>query len=274
VIAHAIVHERTSVVLDVEVQAAQVPVQRRVLIACLCQQCGIQSPPGTLAVSARYLDLFSDVPENLRWSKERIDESMRATLQGRPRGAVWIFAYGSLMWNPQLELTEVRRGRLEGWHRSFCLRAIAGRGSLAAPGRMLSLEPGGETLGLALCLDQRSLYEELGLVWTREMPTGAYVPTWCPVSLVDGRVVHTITFVANSSHPLHGRDASVGAVAPLIAAASGPLGSNADYVMLLERSLADEGMEDAYVRELATTLRRIAAAASPVPPCELDTLSK
>jgi len=42
VIAHAIVHERTGVVLDLEVQAAQVPVQRRALIAFLRQQRGIQ----------------------------------------------------------------------------------------------------------------------------------------------------------------------------------------------------------------------------------------
>src|SRR5579864_5207113 len=140
--------------------------------------------------SKTYLDMFCGLPENVRWSKARIDESMKTTLQGRPQGPIWVFAYGSLMWNPQLELIDVRRGTLRGWHRSFCLRTLAGRGSLATPARMLSLEPGGETSGLALCLDRRFQEEELAMLWAREMPTGAYVPTWASVDLLDGRVVH------------------------------------------------------------------------------------
>jgi cation transport protein ChaC len=64
-------------------------------------------------------------------------------LRARPReNDVWIFAYGSLIWNPLVNFAEIRLATLHGLHRSFCLRTIAGRGTAKTPGRMLSLAPG------------------------------------------------------------------------------------------------------------------------------------
>ncbi|VFS63416.1 Uncharacterized protein involved in cation transport [Raoultella planticola] len=65
----------------------------------------------------------------------------------RMPGSVWIFGYGSLMWNPALEYRETCTGTLPGWHRAFCLRLTAGRGSACQPGRMLALKEGGRTTG-------------------------------------------------------------------------------------------------------------------------------
>jgi cation transport protein ChaC len=46
-------------------------------------------------------------------------------------------------------------------------------------------------------------------------------------------------------------------VAPLVAAANGIYGSNADYVFKLSFALADRGFTDDYVEALACELRRI-----------------
>ncbi|EEV1192103.1 gamma-glutamylcyclotransferase, partial [Escherichia coli] len=66
---------------------------------------------------------FGAIEESLLWSAEQRAASLAATLACRPdERPVWIFGYGSLMWNPALEFTESCTGTLVGWHRAFCLR--------------------------------------------------------------------------------------------------------------------------------------------------------
>ncbi len=127
------------------------------------------------------------------------------------------------MWNPIFEADEVASGTLEGWHRTFCLRLIAGRGTASLPGSMLALKEGGSTSGLAFRLPEARLHEELELLWKREMITGCYLPTWCALTLEDGRSVTALAFIMDPRHPLYESDSCPDAIAPLIAAASGPL---------------------------------------------------
>jgi cation transport protein ChaC len=50
-----------------------------------------------------------------------------------------------------MEVAEHKTGLVKGWHRSFCLGPdLRYRGNPAAPGRMLSIEKGGECHGVAL----------------------------------------------------------------------------------------------------------------------------
>jgi cation transport protein ChaC len=208
--------------------------------------------------SGEYLECFGALPKEILWSKERIANSLRDTLLARPEQSdVWLFAYGSLIWNPLVNVRESQPAKLQGWRRSFCLRTTAGRATTNTPGRMLSLEPGGETHGLALRLAETDVDEELHLVWIREMLTGAYRPTWARLSLGNRREIPAIVFVADPAHPHYENDASVKSVAPLVAAASGPLGTNVDYVLRLEKALAEHQMADSYVDELAGALRQI-----------------
>lgn len=120
---------------------------------------------------------FGAIEESLLWSAEQRAASLAATLACRPdEGPVWIFGYGSLMWNPALEFTESCTGTLVGWHRAFCLRLTAGRGTAHQPGRMLALKEGGRTTGVAYRLPEETLEQELTLLWKREMITGCYLP--------------------------------------------------------------------------------------------------
>lgn len=109
---------------------------------------------------------FGAIEESLLWSAEQRAASLAATLACRPdEGPVWIFGYGSLMWNPALEFTESCTGTLVGWHRAFCLRLTAGRGTAHQPGRMLALKEGGRTTGVAYRLPEETLEQELTLLF-------------------------------------------------------------------------------------------------------------
>ncbi len=143
---------------------------------------------------------FGAIEESLLWSAEQRAASLAATLACRPDdGSVWIFGYGSLIWNPALNYRESCTGTLPGWHRAFCLRLTAGRGSACQPGRMLALKEGGRTTGVAYRLPDDTLEEELTLLWKREMITGCYLPTWCKLELDDGRTVNALRVYSGSA---------------------------------------------------------------------------
>ena len=193
-----------------------------------------------------------DLPEGMLWERERIVASLNQTMTSQPEpGPIWVFAYGSLMWNPLLNAERQEVAVLDGWHRSFCLRMLAGRGSKHAPGRMLALEPGGQTIALALQLSPTTLREDLTILWAREMMVGSYIPTWVSLRLASGEHVYAIAFVADPTRDQYQSDSSVAAVSPLIAAASGPMGSNANYVVNLKRSLERHGISDPYIEGIA-----------------------
>ncbi|HET6520955.1 MAG TPA: gamma-glutamylcyclotransferase, partial [Geminicoccaceae bacterium] len=72
------------------------------------------------------------------------DEELRASiaavltpdLAGRD---VWLFGYGSLIWNPAFHFVERRLGTVHGYHRRFCLWTHLGRGTPDFPGLVLGL---------------------------------------------------------------------------------------------------------------------------------------
>jgi cation transport protein ChaC len=210
--------------------------------------------------SGAYLESFDSLPAEMLWSQARIDASLAQTLQQRPDdGDVWVFAYGSLMWNPISEFDSRRIATLPGWHRSFCIRLIAGRGTPEQPGRMLALEPGGGTHGVALRLCGATVDEELRILWIREMVTGAYRPIWAPVTLDDGTEVSALAFVAEPEDAQYEGDSRASAIAPSMAVANGLFGTNADYVFKLQRALTDCGLTDPYIDELAFELTQISS---------------
>ena len=212
--------------------------------------------------SGAYLEHFESLP-NL-WTRERIQSSLTQTMEARPADAAdtWIFAYGSLMWNPMVEFEKRQTAILHGWHRSFCLRMVAGRGSPENPGRMLALRPGGHTNGVALKLPDALLDDELRLIWIREMVLGSYRPTWASITLADGAETHALAFVADESREQFEPDSCVATVAPLIGTAAGKFGSNSEYLLKLREALFECGLRDSYIEELASEIERLSRRAS------------
>ena len=214
--------------------------------------------------SGEYLDHFESIPSF--WTVDRIERSLAETMRAKPAEVsdIRIFAYGSLMWNPMVHFEQRQIATLRGWHRSFCLHMNIGRASPQTPGRMLALEPGGHTRGVALKLSPSTVAEELRLVWIREMVLGSYAPIWAPVLLDDGTMTHAIAFAADASGEQYTRDSRISTIAPLVANAAGKFGSNAEYVFKLQTSLDENGLHDAYIAALAGEVRRLSRGRSSV----------
>jgi cation transport protein ChaC len=214
--------------------------------------------------SGAYLSSLEGVPACTRWTESMIESSMASMLDTlRDDSDVWIFGYGSLIWNPLIHHAQRCSAVLKGWQRQFCQRLLGGRADTAVPGRMLGLCPGGLTQGVAYRLSAETLHAELRLVWTREMAMGAYRPIWAPLRLIDNgqiRYINAIVFVADPEHPLFEKDSDVATVAPLIADAVGPWGSNAEYVFNLAEALRGHGVNDPYIDSLENTLGRCVSA--------------
>ncbi len=128
--------------------------------------------------------LYIEAAGDPRWAltDEQLSDSLTAMLKARPKGAGWwVFAYGSLLWNPLFPFAEARPAILRGLHRRFCLRSLASRGTPDQPGLVLGLDRGGACTGVAYRLPAPVAMDELHLLWRREMVVGAYRPRWVRV---------------------------------------------------------------------------------------------
>ena len=199
--------------------------------------------------SARAVELFRAAGITVSTPEARA-ASLEAMLERVAAGSdVWVFGYGSLMWNPAFHHVEQRTGRASGWHRSFCLWNTFGRGSPENPGLTLALEAGGSCLGSALRIAAAQVRDELTLLWNREMLMGSYLPRWVRLSTEEGPV-DAVTFVANRANERYAGRLPVARVAELLARARGPLGASREY---LERTVAElerHGARDGAMHEL------------------------
>jgi cation transport protein ChaC len=184
--------------------------------------------------------------------------SLDAFLKARPAGNLWIFGYGSLIWNPALISTESRVARVAGWHRSFCLSMTAGRGTADLPGLALGLDSGGACLGVAYRIAEEALATELPILWGREMLLGGYNPRWVNVIGADGAAFgKAIAFVIDKRHRLYAGDLPLAAIARRLATAAGSWGSSADYLFRTRDALRAHGIPDADLEKLSVLVQRI-----------------
>ncbi|MBN9512331.1 MAG: gamma-glutamylcyclotransferase [Alphaproteobacteria bacterium] len=184
-------------------------------------------------------------------SSEAREASLKEALtRYQPGEDVWVFAYGSLMWNPAIEFTEATPCSIEGWRRSFCFWVPLGRGTPELPGLMLALEGGGACEGIAYRLAPHQVHSELGILWNREMLSGVYQPRWVPAVLRDGRTVMAITFVVDPQHCQYCGDLPIERAAHHIAFAEGRRGPCRDYLANTVEHARSLGIHDPYIEEL------------------------
>jgi glutathione-specific gamma-glutamylcyclotransferase len=183
-------------------------------------------------------------------SEAQLQESIRETLkQQKPDSDVWIFAYGSLIWNPIFKFVEQRIGTIYGWHRRFCLWVPQGRGTPDNPGLVLGLDRGGSCSGIAYRIAAADVPSELLLLWRREMVVGCYIPRW--VRVFDGtQTLSAIAFVINRQHRAYTGNISLETTVNSIATAGGELGSCSDYLMQTINGLMTVGIKDKQLLQL------------------------
>ena len=179
------------------------------------------------------------------------------TLWPAPGADAWVFAYGSLMWNPCFPYEEARRARLFGWHRSLCILSVLNRGSFERPGLALGLDRGGSCAGIGFRLAAAEVVAARVRLWEREMAHAVYTPRIAPVRLHGGETVGALIFVARPGHPQYVGDLAPEKAAALVAQGVGAYGTALDYLRNVVRHLDDFGIED---RPLRTVLRLAEAA--------------
>ena len=178
-----------------------------------------------------------------------------AILARAPRpGRVWVFAFGSLIWNPAFHFVERRTARIHGFHRQFCLWARAGRGSPEQPGLMLSLVSGGSCTGVAYRLRRRAAATELDVLWRREMATMAYRPVWTTAHTPEGREP-AIAFSANPSMNATCRGSRKKRWRATSRPARAPMGRCCDYLFDTVAHLRQLGIRDRRLEALEKRVR-------------------
>ena len=177
--------------------------------------------------------------------------SLDAALAGwDARRDLWMFAYGSLMWNPLIHVVEQRRARLHGFHRRFCLRSRGARGTLDNPGLVLGLDYGGSCNGLVFRIAAAQARHEMKMVWRREMVLGSYAPRWVGVQCGE-RTLRALAFVVNHRHPHYAGRLPHAEVVRTLSTARGKFGSCAEYLHETVACLTASGIHDAHLVRLA-----------------------
>lgn len=172
---------------------------------------------------------------------------------------LWVFGYGSLLWNPGFAYTRTEVARLAGWHRSFCMTSVHYRGTEAAPGLVLALDcaPSGYCDGLAYCVDASAKDETLAYLRERELISYAYLEDWLPLDLASGAQVRALCYVINRDHSQYSGTLPLEDQAQIIAKSHGIRGPNCDYLYSTTDHLAKLGIADADLAWLSARVREL-----------------
>jgi len=170
-------------------------------------------------------------------------------LKSNTSDEIWIFGYGSLMWDPRIKFLEKMAGTLLGYHRDFCVWTQLARGSAQMPGLGLGLESGGSCKGVLFKIDPKFAETELQKVWERELYTAVYNPIWGKVSS-SKKSIRAISFITNKNHMQYCGEMNLRDRAYYIRSATGKNGPCIEYLKNTIMYLAKSGSNDAYLNQL------------------------
>ena len=170
---------------------------------------------------------------------------------------LWVFGYGSLLWNPGFQVAEAQIATLADYHRSFCMWSIHHRGSEAEPGLVLALDEaeGATCIGQALRVAPEHVDETVAYLRERELISSAYKEMVLPLTLADGRVVEALAYVINRDHGQYCNDLTLEMQAQIIASAQGGMGPNTEYLYNTAAQLHKLQIKDADMDWLTERVR-------------------
>ena len=169
---------------------------------------------------------------------------------------LWVFGYGSLMWNPGFDHEERVVARMAGVHRAPCIYSWVHRGTVDRPGIVLGLARGGSCTGIAFRIPDNTQSRVIDYLRSRELVTNVYVETRRKARLLDGREVETLTYVADPTHDQYADKLDKTALLKQIRGAVGKSGKNEDYIIDTADQMLREGIRDHQIEQLAEELRR------------------
>ncbi len=183
---------------------------------------------------------------------------MSQALETPPR-PLWVFGYGSLIWNPGFPVAEQQLATLQGFARSFCMSSIHHRGTADDPGLVLALDPaeGHECRGVAFRVPDEAADETVEYLRERELVSSAYLERTLAVELSTGANVPALAYVVDTEHVQYVGGMSLEKQANIIAHAVGGRGPNTEYLWNTVTQLAQLGIDDTDLEWLAKRVREI-----------------
>ncbi|MCB8879765.1 gamma-glutamylcyclotransferase [Acidisoma cellulosilytica] len=220
----------------------------------------------TLSDGSILARIIAEAPVDMKFMSEtELAASQAKFMAAHPAGEdLWLFGYGSLMWNPVIDFAERRVATIYGFHRAYCIWLLLGRGSPAHPGLMLALDRGGSCAGLAYRIPAHLLEHEMPLLWRREMAGYTYRAQWVTAHSADGPV-RALTFVVDRRSPRYASKLSDDEIASRVATASGILGSCTSYLKDTLETLQSLGLKDQRLSRIATLVAARKAQRASVP---------
>lgn len=175
--------------------------------------------------------------------------------------AMWVFGYGSLLWNPGFEVAESVIASLPGYARSFCMRSIHHRGTEDDPGLVLALDEQPEQAceGVALRVADGREAQTLDYLRERELISSAYIEKNLTVHLTDGRDVEAVVYVIDEAHVQYCGGLPLEEQAQIIAKAVGGRGPNTEYLYNTADHLGTLGLHDPALEWLTQRVRVLTA---------------
>ncbi|MBI3453432.1 MAG: gamma-glutamylcyclotransferase [Rhodospirillales bacterium] len=167
---------------------------------------------------------------------------------------MWLFAYGSLMWDPGFPFEEARPALLKGFHRAFCLYSIRYRGTPEKPGLVLGLDHGGACRGIAYRIAGSGVENAMSYLWDREMQNQSYICRTLRLHIAGGAVTGR-AFVIDRKNPNYARKLPFKRTVELILQGHGQRGTCRAYLENTVRHLDKLGIPDRGLHELWLAVR-------------------
>ena len=185
-------------------------------------------------------------------------------LERLPRGDLWVFGYGSLMWSPGFRYAEKETALARGYHRALCILSSRYRGTPEKPGLVMGLCRGGSCWGMAFRVPAARVPRVLAMLWKREMLNKVYKPTLIRVTASPGRRIRALAFVADTHHRQFVKELDLHGRARLVAQGIGQRGRCVDYIRnTLEHMLA-LGVNDPHLARVLDLARGLAPQGRPL----------
>jgi len=167
--------------------------------------------------------------------------------------AVWLFGYGSLIYKADFTYLERRPASIRHWVRRFWQGSHDHRGTLEAPGRVVTLIPQTD----AVCVGMAYLIAPDALAHLDVREKNGYLRFVTSLSLDDGREPEGLVYIATEENAAFLGAASERDIAEHIARSTGPSGPNRDYLLQLADALHQMDAEDPHVFAIERELVRL-----------------
>lgn len=157
--------------------------------------------------------------------------------------SVWLFGYGSLIYKVDFPFLEQQPASIEGWVRRFWQGSHDHRGTLEAPGRVVTLieQPGAMCKGIAYRVSP-DVFEHLD-----HREKNGYLRFSTAMTFNDGRQQRGLVYIATEDNEAFLGHAPEADIAHQIARAAGPSGRNDEYLLKLAQALRHLGDDDPHV---------------------------